>query len=467
MEALYDVLGATLESIFLFGVMFIVTLSIVVMVHEFGHYVVARIFGVHVEQFAFGFGRELFGFQKAGEYRTRFSVCMFPLGGFVKLFGDVDPDNPLVWDKENNEARRLTEEELKHSFCTKSVFQRFAIVAAGPMINILLSLFIFVGVYTTYGQTSLPLDINAINQGSAAHNAGIKVGDKIIEMDGKPIRRLNDIFDITWHEENPKEHSYTIIRDGEQITISYAAKRMVYTNRKGVDTAHGQTGMVHMKAILFKDMLSIDGVETHADVDTARDIILQNMDKDLIIGVEYKEDERDYFQLRFPASYNEHLANTEHQFFDRVLLVHPDSKFFLRLSLYEATKTALFQMKNLVVQSYKLISVAYKGKTDEPVIGGIAKISQHSAGAAKGGMYPYLMFIASFSLAIAVINILPIPALDGGYLVFLSYEAIVGKPLPSRVQDIAMIIGLVILVGIMILGNVSDLISLLSSIQSD
>lgn len=470
MDVVYDVLGSAMENIFLFGVMFIVSLSIVIMVHEFGHYIAARICGVHVEQFAFGFGKEIIGFQKAGEYRTRFSLCLFPLGGFVKLFGDVDPDNPIVWDKVNERERRLSDDELARSFCTKNVWKRIFIVAAGPCINILLTILIITATFTIHGRASLPVVVTAIAQGSAAHEAGIKINDTILEMDGKPLRSLNDVYAITWNENPPEEHTYKIIRNGQEIQISYAANHVKYTSKKGIVTEHGQTGMVRMAALLFEDMLSIDGRPID-NKDKAKAFILQNFDKHLVIEVQYKEENTDHFQVLFPKRYNSHLTNIDPSkddtFSDRVFLGNPEENLFVKLGVIEAFVTSFRIMQGIVVGTYKLISVAHKGKTDEPVLGGVMKISQHSADAVQGGIYTYLLFLAGFSFVIAFINLLPIPVLDGGYLVFLFYEVIARKSLPTRVQEIAMIIGLVILVGIMILGNVSDLISLLSSIQSD
>lgn len=454
------------ENMFFYGFMFVMTLAIVIIVHEFGHYWAARKCSVYVEQFAFGFGKELFGFGGAGDFQTRWSFCIFPLGGYVKLFGDVDINDPVVWDHENDCKRTLSEEELKHAFCTKSVWQRMFIVAAGPAINLILTFSIFFLVFATYGQRSKPLMINGLAVDSAAYEAGFKTGDVFVEMDGKKIRRMEDVYDLTWYEIPPIPHEYTIIRDGKTLNVNLTARHLEYTSQKGVDKSHGQTGMIRLNAVKFDDIHSVEGIVTKDDPDKARELLARNMDRDVRVGWPFKEERVDEYIIYVTSDINSHLDNPDHEYYDRLLMSDPDKQYFVRLNPVESMGRSLFSIKKIIVDGYKLISVAHKGKTDEPLLGGVGKISQHTARAAKAGLYDYIMFVAGFSLMIAVINLFPIPVLDGGFLVFLTYEAIRGKPVSMRVQNIAMIIGLIIIGGLMIIANVNDLISMLSDIES-
>lgn len=461
-----DLFQNAAEHIFFYGFMFVLTLAIVIIIHELGHYLAARRCGVYVEQFSFGFGKEIFGFG-GGTLQTRWSFCIFPLGGFVKLFGDVDINDPVVWDHENDCKRTLSEEELKHAFCTKTVWQRMFIVAAGPAINFLLTFLVFFIVFSTYGQRSKPLIINGLAIDSAAYEAGIKTGDVFTEMDGKKIRRLEDVYDLTWYELPPQRHEYTILRGDQVVNIGFTARHIEYTDRKGVPKSHGQTGMIRLNAIKFKRIVSVEGVPTKGQPDKARELLLKTMDRDVLIGLPFKEKRVDDYIIYIPSAVNDHLSNPNHEYYNRVLLSDPENQFFLRLDPVEAFGRSLFSMKKMLIDGYKLISVVHKGKTDEALIGGIGKISQHTARAAKAGFYDYIMFVAGFSFMIAIINLFPIPVLDGGYLIFLFYEVVRGKPIPARVQNIAMIVGLVILGGIMIIANVSDLISMLNYIDSE
>lgn len=459
------------EHLFLFVVMFIVTLAIVITLHEFGHYLAAKFCGVHIQQFAIGFGPELFGFGKSdpkhGQYQTRWSVCAIPLGGFVKLFGDVDKDNPIVWDKDENCERRLSEEEMSHAFCTKSVWHRIFIVAAGPLINILFTVILLTTLFATYGQQSLPIHINAVKVGSASEAAGIQIGDQILEMDGKPLRRLEDIYDITKEENPPQEHGYLVKRGDEQIVIRYAAKFVEYENKKGIEKKHGQTGMVRMSAILFKNIESVDGTDTLDNPELARELIKENMGRVVVLGVRIRNtDDRadqDYFTLYLPSEFNDHLSDPDDELYDQVQLVDKESAFYIRLSPLEALSESGQFLVRALINSYKLMSAFHKGKTDEKLIGGVGTISAKTAEATKSGIYSYIIFLAGLSYMIGIINLLPIPVFDGGYLLFLFYEVVSGRPVPHRVQNIAMIFGLVFLFGIMIIANVSDVVSLFGS----
>ncbi len=464
-----ELLSAALEDVFSFGVMVIVTLAIVITIHEFGHFIAARICGVRVETFAFGFGREIFGFG-GRKNSTRWSIRLFPLGGFVKLFGDVDKNKPIVWDHENDCERRLSDEELEVAFCTKSVWQRMFIVAAGPGINILLTLVILIGLFTTHGQRSRPPIINVIAKGSAADEAGIQPYDHILEMDDKPIRRLEDIYDYTWYEDPPEPHRYLIDRNGERLEIEFSARRLEYINNKGVEQKHGQTGMVRMSAIkLGEGIYTVDGQDVAEDADAGRDVVLKNFDRPLEIGIPfrgYKENRvADPFVMTFASEYNQHLLDPDDEHYDVVYLVDPESEFFVRLGFFEAVQRSIHLLSKGVSNSYKTIEAGLAGRNDDAVVGGVAKISENTGNAVKAGFYSYMMFIAVFSFMIAIINLFPIPALDGGYLVFMLYEVVTGRAISPRIQDIALIVGMGILLGIMIFANISDLLKLLFPVK--
>ena len=472
MELITAFLGGTLEDVFAFGVMVIITLAVVVMIHEWGHYIAARICGVHVEQFAFGFGKELIGFG-SDPRKTRFSICLFPLGGFVKLFGDVDVNNPVVWDHDNDCARTLSDEELKVAFCTKSVWQRIFIIAAGPLINILLTVMLLVGLFTIHGQRSKPSVINTVAVNSAAYDAGIQLGDRILAMDGKKARRLDDIHDFTWFENPPRPHTYTILRDNKEIEITFTAKHVEYENKKGVELKHGQTGMVRMTDLAFKGgIVEVNGIDVKDAPEKARQFIIDNLDKQVTIGIPYKggkeKEVAHPFIMVFPAQFNQHLFDPDDELYDRAFLVDPHKKMYaVKLGIVEAIEKTLFLLKQGVSNSYKVIVAGIEGKNDDRVVSGVATMGQKVGDAVKAGPYEYIILLATFSFMIGFINLLPIPVLDGGYLLFMFYEIICGKPVSPRIQGIAMISGLVVLVGIMVFANISDLLSLLSDVSSD
>lgn len=459
-----------LEDFFFYVVMFFVTLGIVITLHEFGHYLAARCCNVAVEQFAFGFGKEFFG--RDDQNGTRWSVCVFPIGGFVKLFGDVDPAKPIVWDHENECERRLSDEELKVAFCSKTVWQRMFIVSAGPVINLLLTLFIFVSVFTIYGQSSRPLQINAMAVDAPAYQAGIRLGDLILEMDGKPVRRLEDIYDFTKHESPAREHQYIFLRDGEVNEVAFTAKEISYLDDKGVSRSHGQTGMLNLSFVKFKNVYFVNDINTDDSPELVRSAIKENLGTEVRIGLSFEQKyngtrEVEEFITVLPVSLNTHLDDPDDEFYDRAFIRDHEDIYYVRLGLFEAVSRSLWSMKTIVVDSYKIVKATFQGRNDEQILAGVGKISEKTGKAAENGLYSYLMFLAGFSFMIAFVNLLPIPVLDGGYIIFLTYEATTGNPVSPWIQSLALIIGMVILGGIMVFANVSDLISLLGSAKTE
>ncbi len=462
---LLHLLEVSAQNVFTYGIVLIFTLAFVIVAHEMGHYTAARLCGVRVDKFAFGFGRELFGFGGHEEGQTRWSFCIFPAGGYVKIFGDIDADNPVLWDHENECTRELTAIEKEQAFYTKSVFQRMFIVIAGPAVNIFITLFAFIVLFSVYGQASRPVIINSVVDGSAADIAGIEVGDRILEMDGKRIRRLEDIYHKTLYTIPPVPVTYTVMRDGDVFDITYAARHMVYENHKGVDMSHGRTGMLRINGVDLNEVRIIDG-EAISSAEHARNTILGKLDQEVRVlsTVKGKTDKimDDTFRMVFPAENNLHLRDSDHENYDFAFVAPPDEEYYVRLSFAEAVSQTIFMLKNGVVNSYKLIHAAILGKNDERIIAGIGKLSQYTGESFNDGFYSYVVAFALLNFMIGFINLLPIPGLDGGYLAFFTWEAVTGIPVSQKIQSITLVMGLVFLWGIMVFANVGDVLYFLN-----
>ncbi|MDH5723315.1 MAG: RIP metalloprotease RseP [Alphaproteobacteria bacterium] len=451
------------EYIFFYGVALLFTLSFVIAFHEFGHYFAARLCGIRIDKFSIGFGKELYGF--TDRYGTRWSLSRIPLGGYVQILGDVDINNPVIWDRDKNCARKLSEEELAVSYCTKPVWQRICVVLAGPMANFFLTFFLLFSLFTIKGAGYAPAVINALGVESASYAAGFRLGDQVLEMNGQKIRRWTDIHRITWF--NPeKEFTYKILRDGQEIEIKAKVRKVNYTDKKGVERSHGRTGMVSFRGISFKEITSVNGIDTKDDPKMAEMLISENMDQIIRVGLQFKLDKESLFIMRIPSEHNQHLFNdVEDEKDDTVFLVNKEDAFYMRLSPLEAIYESYYVITKTLKETKDLLGAVHKGKTEEPPIAGVAKISEHVGKAAKKGVYTYIIFAAIFSLAIGLINLLPIPVLDGGHLLFLSYELVVRKPVPQKIQDRAFILGLILLGGIMIFANINDLVRLLFTLE--
>ncbi len=163
---------------------FIVILSIIVFIHEFGHYFVARKCGVKVEEFAIGFGKELFGFNDKNG--TRWKFCLLPFGGYVKMFGDRNPASIADKDK----IKQMTPAEKKISFYYQNVYKRMAVVLAGPIANFILAILLLTIIFRIQGVTTVLPIVDNLVDGGAAQEAGLKIGDKITQINNKKIKKF-------------------------------------------------------------------------------------------------------------------------------------------------------------------------------------------------------------------------------------------------------------------------------------
>lgn len=314
-------------------VIFLVVLTVLVFVHELGHYLVARRNGVRVEVFSIGFGPELFGWNDRTGTRWKFSAV--PLGGYVKMFGDVDP-----MSTPGEHVAAMTAAEREVSFHHKRLGQRAAIVAAGPIANFVFALVVLAGLFATVGQPYTPADVGRVQAGSAAEAAGVKAGDVIAAIDGQRIDRFEDVQRIVRLNTGNAMHM-ELRRDGSDVLIDVTPRVTNFTDRFGNEHKIGLLGIERS-------------------------------------GVNYIQ--------RNPASALWYAAQDT-------------------MDLTTGTLQAVWQM---------IIGLR---PADE--IGGPLRIAQMSGEVAQGGIVPLLYFMAMLSVNLGLINLFPIPVLDGGHLLFI------------------------------------------------
>src|SRR6185437_4599496 len=205
---------------------FLVVLTVLVFVHELGHYLVARRNGVKIEVFSIGFGPELFGwFDRSG---TRWKLSAVPLGGYVKMFGDSDASSALP----SGAVKTMTAEERAGSFHHKRLGQRFAVVLAGPLANFVFAIVVFAVMFATVGEQFTPADVGQVQASSAAAQAGIKPGDKIVRIDGQPIASFEDVKQVvSLNDGTPMQ--VVVRRAGKDIPISVTPRLTEMTDRFG------------------------------------------------------------------------------------------------------------------------------------------------------------------------------------------------------------------------------------------
>jgi len=351
---------------------FLVVLTVLVFVHELGHYLIARRNGVRVEVFSIGFGPELFGWNdRAG---TRWKISALPLGGYVKMFGDSDGSSVLP----AAEIAEMTEAERKVSFFYKPLGQRAAIVGAGPLANFIFAIVVMSVLFATYGQPYMPPEIGRILPGSAAERAGMKVGDVVTSIDGNPIARFDDIRRLVELDAGAPM-AIIVSRDGEPVSLSVTPTVVDDGNGRQIGQlgVHGGTTVKYIR--------------------------------------------------RSPAS----------------AVFHAFSETW---NLSTSTLGAMWQM------------VTRKRSADE--LGGPLRIAQLSGQVAQIGVGALLSFMAMLSVNLGLINLFPVPVLDGGHLLFYAAEAIRGKPLGQKAHEYGFRIGMALVLTLMVFATWNDLVHL-------
>jgi regulator of sigma E protease len=334
---------------------FIILLSILIFVHEFGHFIAARIAGVGVLKFSLGFGPKIIG-KKIGE--TEYVLSWIPLGGFVKLLGES-----------GNEE--LPPEDEKRSFFKQAVWKRMLIVFAGPVFNFLLAIVIFTIVFI-YGLPNLAANIGEVQKDSAAFEAGMMHGDKIITLDGRKI--------ILWEEIKP------IISDSKGREIEAIVER-------GAEKKH----------IIIKPRLS-----------KAKNI--------------WGEEESTYLIGVSPA------GNT----------------IIERRNPWDAFVGSISKTWDISKLTILAVVKMLEGVISPKTLGGPIFIAQASGAMAKEGIIPFVLFMAVLSINLGVINLFPIPVLDGGHILFYVIEIVTRREVSVKFKEMSQQIGFVILLMLML-----------------
>ena len=354
---------------------FLLILTVLVFVHEFGHYLIARWNGVRVEVFSIGFGAELFGWWDSAGTRWKFSTI--PLGGYVKMFGDADASSGLPAAG----LARLAQADREVSFHYKRLGQRAAIVAAGPAANFVFAIAVLAVLFMTFGQPYTPPEVGQVQPASAAEQGGIRPGDVIISIDGRHIARFEDVQQAV--RLNPGTPITIVVRrDGGERELRVTPTPTELTDRFGYRYEIGLLGIARS-------------------------------------GMEYIK--RDPLTALLQAG-------TE------------------TWSLSVGTLKAMWQI------------VIGTRAVDE--LGGPLRIAQMSGEVAQGGMVAVLWFMAVLSINLGLINLFPVPVLDGGHLLFYAAEAVRGKPLGQRAQEYGFRIGLALVLTLMVFATWNDLVHL-------
>lgn len=244
---------------------FVLVISVIVFAHEFGHYIFAKMFGVKVEEFSIGFGRELFGFYDRSGTRWKFS--MIPAGGYVRMFGDVDESSTEDFEKINT----MTDELKAQTLHCKPLLQKVLVIFGGPLANFIFAFFVLTFLYGCFGKITVEPVVTSIVHDSPAENAGFKIGDRVIRINDKPIFSFDEMKRFIYLDPN-SEMSFTVLRDNSELVISLTprieAGKDVFGNQEkvpriGVEASQVRYNRVGVIGAMHLSLIEI-GTVTHS-----------------------------------------------------------------------------------------------------------------------------------------------------------------------------------------------------------
>ncbi len=360
-------------------IVFLIVLSVLIYVHEWGHYWVALRNGVRVEVFSIGFGPEIFGWNNAAG--TRWKIGAIPLGGYVKMFGEEDSR------EEDDQEIKLTDEEKAVSFHHKTLGQRAAIVAAGPIVNFIFAIFAFAGLAVFEGNPIPMAVVGEVLPSSAASEAGIKIGDKIVAIESEGVATFDDLRKIVI--KNPERRMAFDIQRGEKIIKIFATPKA----SEGPTANSGRIGLL--------------GIRPH---------------------LEYLKYER-----QDPLS-----------------------------ALWTGTERTFVLTYRILAYIGEIIS----GARNADDLGGPLRIAKISGDMAQMGVSQVILLMAMLSVNLGLINLFPIPMLDGGHLAFYAAEAVRGRPLGPKAQEYGFRFGLILVLLLFAFVMWNDIINLKSELFS-
>jgi regulator of sigma E protease len=344
------------SNLLFYAVPFLFILTVVVFVHEYGHYKVGRWCGVDITTFSIGFGRELLGW--TDKHGTRWRLAAIPLGGYVKFAGDSNaaslPDGEAM--------AQMTEAERRRTLPGASVGRRAAIVAAGPAANFIFSILVFAAIVMAFGKATIAPRVDKVNAGSAAEQAGLASGDLILEIEGRAMANFDDVRRIVSINAESRLR-FLVRRNGEAVSVDVTPTLVERRNPLGVER------------------LGVIGVTA---------------------------------------------AN------------RPEDVKLVSYGPIEALGHGARESWFIITRTFDYLGKLISGREKADQLSGVIHIAEVSGHVASTGGFMSLVTLAAvLSVSIGLMNLFPIPMLDGGHLVFYAYEALRGRPASERIQEYA------------------------------
>ena len=351
---------------------FLFLLGVLVFVHEFGHYIIAKITGVKVAEFSIGFGKMLWGKKDASG--TLWKLSAIPLGGYCKFLGDTDAASS------GNDSSVLSDEDKKYAFAFQNPFKKLAIVIGGPAFNYLFAVVVFACIFTAFGKMEFPPVIGSVIEGSPAAKAGVMPKDKIVSIDGREVKTFNEF------------------RQEVEMSTSGVVNVVLLRNDKQLNLT-----------------IKLEPIEVGLNNETS---------KKPMLGV------TSVTEVEFSAA---------------------------KLSFFEAVKDAFAECYNISAVTLRGVGQMITGKRNTDELGGIVRIAEMSGDITKTSSWiDFLVFMALLSINLGLINLFPIPMLDGGHVIIYLIEIVSRREINEQAKEYIFKLGFFLLIALMVLATYND-----------
>jgi len=454
---------ATLASGLTIVAGFLLILTVIVFVHEMGHFLVARWCGVTVKTFSIGFGRELWGFDD--RYGTHWRLAAIPLGGYVKFIDDANAAS----EASEEALKELTPAEKAGAFQLKPLWQRAAVVAAGPLANFVLAVIVYAALNLVYGVRTHPPVVDVVVAGKPADLAGLKPGDRILSIGGEDISTFDEII-MKVSMLGGREVDVIVDRKGAKLLIPITPEVEEAKNSLDLPMKIGNIGVYRSlpprigelkggmpaasAGLAVGDLIkSIDGIAVESFENVGK-MVAASEGREIRLSIERAGRMLDVAvtPVAIPADPAAGQAKATYRIGIGPQLVQPEA-----VGPVTAVSLGVKETWTVITQTLSGLREIFVGRQSAEQIGGPILMAEVTGKAMENGAESVMRLLAFFSVSIGLLNLFPIPVLDGGHLLFYAIEAVRRRPLPPAVQDFAFRVGFAVLLTLIVFANYNDI----------
>ena len=439
---------------------FLVVIGILIVIHELGHFVMARLSGVGVERFSIGFGPVLWRYRGP---ETEYCLSAIPMGGYVKMMGD--DENPL-------EGGAGPTVDPAKAFNGKPLIARFLIVFAGPGMNFVLAAVIFAVVFMIVGRPTLPAVVGGVTPDSPAARSGLAPGDRIRTIDGRPVEHWDEVARLVRDGQGKALDLVVAGPEGAERRISLAPTRVMEKDIFGDEREVWDLGIIPHVAPTIGDVVGgypaaqagLRSGDTVVAIE-GRPVVTWS---DLAESISKRADQPTRLDLRrgsetlaitvTPKAVKERGPDGKETTVGRIGISPLPASVYVRANPVAAVRDGIEKTAEITALTAVGLWKIVVGQLDRSNIGGPIQIAQAAGEQARHGLPSLAFFTAVISVNLALLNLLPVPMLDGGHLLFFVCEAVLGRPLSVRKREVAQQVGFVLLLMLMVFAVYNDLV---------